>query len=419
MQSDWDSSGAAVYVGGEYSGELSTFGSRDINGLISGTYTVELEKSGYKTWSKQVTITTSQTTTVYAYIEPGTGIATTRQEIISYDSAFGSLLIDVGQSEVSFFVNGEYSGTTGTWNDRQIDGLMEGKYTISLTKLGYEDASIEATVVAGKTTELSVELSPDASQQDPNQPSHVEITNGIPGFNSVQLYWSENLDNDFSYYEIFVSTSNTAIGESAAGISEQSTTEYKIIDLNPSTTYYFRVRVWNTANEFSDSTPYLITTTANEERSFFIFDDFTLILIILFAAFVVPLIAVAAYRRRNSQNNYQKTYEQAKRERAESEWRRTAEERAKEEQKRREEQWHYEQQRQRSADTLRDAFDTLGIPYNATRQQVKNAWRELCKKWHPDMFKDSDERAKELASEKFHKINAAYEEILQVKGWSK
>ncbi len=49
------------------------------------------------------------------------------------------------------------------------------------------------------------------------------------------------------------------------------------------------------------------------------------------------------------------------------------------------------------------------MPENATDEQVKKAYRDLVKKYHPDKYADSD--LADLANEKMKEVNAAYEEI--------
>ena len=53
--------------------------------------------------------------------------------------------------------------------------------------------------------------------------------------------------------------------------------------------------------------------------------------------------------------------------------------------------------------------EVLGIPHGASEEQVRDAYRELVKKYHPDQF--ADQRAKELAEAKMREINAAYDAI--------
>ena len=55
----------------------------------------------------------------------------------------------------------------------------------------------------------------------------------------------------------------------------------------------------------------------------------------------------------------------------------------------------------------KNPYSVLGIPDNATEEQIKTAYRELAKKYHPDNFPDQTMR--ELAEEKMKEINEAYD----------
>lgn len=58
---------------------------------------------------------------------------------------------------------------------------------------------------------------------------------------------------------------------------------------------------------------------------------------------------------------------------------------------------------------MRDPYQILGVPENATDNEVKKAYRELARKYHPDNYHDNP--LADLAEEKMKEINAAYEEI--------
>lgn len=55
----------------------------------------------------------------------------------------------------------------------------------------------------------------------------------------------------------------------------------------------------------------------------------------------------------------------------------------------------------------RDFYAILGVPRDATKNQVKRAYRKLAMKWHPDKNKDDPK-----AQEKFQDLSSAYEVCL-------
>ena len=59
---------------------------------------------------------------------------------------------------------------------------------------------------------------------------------------------------------------------------------------------------------------------------------------------------------------------------------------------------------------MADCFDVLGISRGASAQDVRRAYRELARRWHPDRFAEGPERL--WAESKMIKINLAYEEAL-------
>lgn len=62
---------------------------------------------------------------------------------------------------------------------------------------------------------------------------------------------------------------------------------------------------------------------------------------------------------------------------------------------------------------MKTPYQVLGVSPDASDEEIKRAWRELARKYHPDKYRDSD--LADLASEKMKEINAAYEEIQRIR----
>ncbi len=60
---------------------------------------------------------------------------------------------------------------------------------------------------------------------------------------------------------------------------------------------------------------------------------------------------------------------------------------------------------------MTDPYKILSVSRDATDDEIKKAYRELAKKYHPDNYQDS--ALAELAAEKMKQINEAYDTILK------
>ena len=60
---------------------------------------------------------------------------------------------------------------------------------------------------------------------------------------------------------------------------------------------------------------------------------------------------------------------------------------------------------------MNNPYEVLGVSQNATDEEVKRAYRELAKKYHPDNYADNP--LSDLAEEKMKEINAAYDAICE------
>ncbi len=61
----------------------------------------------------------------------------------------------------------------------------------------------------------------------------------------------------------------------------------------------------------------------------------------------------------------------------------------------------------------KDPYKVLGVNPTDSDDVIKDAYRKLARKYHPDKYSDGD--LKELAEEKMKEVNAAYEEIQKMR----
>ena len=62
---------------------------------------------------------------------------------------------------------------------------------------------------------------------------------------------------------------------------------------------------------------------------------------------------------------------------------------------------------------MENPYKVLGVAENASDEQIKETYRELSKKYHPDLCSDSI--PKDEAERKMAEINAAYDEIIRLR----
>ena len=62
---------------------------------------------------------------------------------------------------------------------------------------------------------------------------------------------------------------------------------------------------------------------------------------------------------------------------------------------------------------MRDPYKVLGVAPDATDDEIKKAYRELAKKYHPDNYANTE--FSDIANEKMKEINEAYDEILHMR----
>lgn len=62
---------------------------------------------------------------------------------------------------------------------------------------------------------------------------------------------------------------------------------------------------------------------------------------------------------------------------------------------------------------MRDPYQVLGITRGATDREIKKAYREMSRKYHPDSY--ADEQQKKWAEDKFREVQEAYNQIVDEK----
>lgn len=60
---------------------------------------------------------------------------------------------------------------------------------------------------------------------------------------------------------------------------------------------------------------------------------------------------------------------------------------------------------------MRDPYSVLGVNQNATDDEIKRAYRELARKYHPDNYQNNP--LADLAEEKMKEVNEAYDAIVK------
>ena len=56
-------------------------------------------------------------------------------------------------------------------------------------------------------------------------------------------------------------------------------------------------------------------------------------------------------------------------------------------------------------------YEVLGVPENASEEEIKKAYKELVKKYHPDKYQDNP--LADLAEEKLQEVNEAYDMLMK------
>jgi len=96
-----------------------------------------------------------------------------------------------------------------------------------------------------------------------HSPSETTITT-----DSIILRWTTNRDDDFAEYELHkgaVKGFFPAINTKIVSIPYQSVDDYSVKNLNPATTYFFKIRVYDTSGLYNDSNEIQVSTTIQNQ----------------------------------------------------------------------------------------------------------------------------------------------------------
>ena len=59
----------------------------------------------------------------------------------------------------------------------------------------------------------------------------------------------------------------------------------------------------------------------------------------------------------------------------------------------------------------KNAYDVLGVSNNASKETVRNRYRDLARRFHPDTVATNPDAIRELSEAKMKELNAAYEQV--------
>ena len=133
--------GANIYLNGTLSGTTNEYGSHNFPGILSGSYPVEIRKTGYVTVSRQINVTAQSVEYVFE---------------LPFESADLTLFVqDKDQKFVSnatIDINGKNAGFTDDHGQFLTKVKLNTLYNITSTKGGYQPASVQEQVIQGNST---------------------------------------------------------------------------------------------------------------------------------------------------------------------------------------------------------------------------------------------------------------------------
>ena len=139
--------GAEISIDGTYHGTTDAFGRSGIARLVAGSHDVKVRAGGYETVTRSVMVDESVEDII---IQPD--FAMVKVSILAEDG--GNIPVE----GVDVHVDGTYAGTTDADGILETDLRTNAAYTVSLTKEGYNEVSVEKNIPKG-TSEYQIIVS--------------------------------------------------------------------------------------------------------------------------------------------------------------------------------------------------------------------------------------------------------------------
>ncbi|MBP2134093.1 outer membrane biosynthesis protein TonB [Methanomicrobium sp. W14] len=136
---------AEVYLNGAYMGQTGENSPYDLV-VNPGTYKVSIEKTGYRDYDTQVSVSAGQTVNVNTDL------------VFITDPLTGSISINSNPSGANAYVDDVYKGITNF----TVPGISSGQHEVTLKLSGYDDSTGKITVTAGGTATVSVDMKPES-----------------------------------------------------------------------------------------------------------------------------------------------------------------------------------------------------------------------------------------------------------------
>jgi hypothetical protein len=145
--------GADVFINGNLSGTTNQYGRSTFPNLVSGTYPVDIRKTGYVTVSRPIQVSNPNVDYTFEMI---------------FENAELTLFVQDNEQKIvsnaSISINGNYLGVTDNHGQYNTKLKFNTLYNITASKDGYQSTSIQKQVIQGNataTTTMTMEKSLD------------------------------------------------------------------------------------------------------------------------------------------------------------------------------------------------------------------------------------------------------------------